>query len=245
MVKGIGIAFAILVFSYLPGVAGTAEAKTTSITKKEIGQKNCKIPQYSLVSSLKSARFTTNSKESDLFVPAVFTSAKESNGSLSAAIGVSVADSEESQQVAAEPVITAQPQPTVSVSPEPSATVADAAPGLDPETIFAMVNAHRTQRGLPPFQKSGDLTQIAESRTPELQGEMYGGGGMHAGFYNRHLPYWATENMISQNTETDAVNWWLNSSVHRSAIEGNYTHASVACEGKNCAMIFSSFAPKQ
>ena len=74
---------------------------------------------------------------------------------------------------------------------------------------------------------------------------MYGGAGMHAGFYNRHLPYWATENIISQKTEADAVNWWLHSPIHRSAIEGNYTNASVACQGNNCSMIFTSFAPKE
>lgn len=243
MVKGIGIAFAILVFSSLPGVAGKVEAKTTSIPKEEQGQKNCIIPQYSLVSSLKTARFTTSSNESNLFVPAIFTSGKESNGSLSAAIGVSVADPEEPQSAVVTPPVSQVP--TAVVSTVPSEASADAAPGLNAATIFAMVNAHRAQRGLPPFQQSDNLSQVAVSRTPELQGEMYGGGGMHAGFYNRQLPYWATENMISQNTETEAVNWWLNSSVHRAAIEGNYTHASVACEGKNCAMIFSSFAPKQ
>lgn len=243
MVKGIGVAFAILVFSFLPGVTGKAFAKTTSFTSEESGQKICILPQYSLVSSLKTARFTIESNESNLFVPPIFTSAKESNGALSAAIGVSVADSEQEQQEVASPTI--QVIPSVAVSPVPSETTPKTASGLDAEVVFVMVNAHRAQLGLPPFQKSDDLAQIAQSRTPELQGEMYGGSGLHAGFRRKNLPYFATENIISQNTETDAINWWLNSSIHRRALEGNYEYASVACEGKNCAMIFSSFTPKE
>lgn len=246
MVKGIGIAFAILVFSFLPGVAGKAFAKTTSITTKELGQKNCKLPQYSLLASLKKAHFTTNSNESNSFVPTLFTTGKVGNGALVASIGVSVADPNDQAATAQTPILSAPA--TTTPSPEvqgASAQVQSIPGGLNADAIFAMVNEHRAQMGLPPFQKSDNLTQIAKERTPELQNEMYGGAGMHAGFYNRHLPYWATENIISQKTEADAVNWWLHSPIHRSAIEGNYTNASVACQGNNCSMIFTSFAPKE
>lgn len=240
MMKGIQVALAILLFSFLPGAVGDTSAQTPSPTS----QSTCHLPSYTLVSHLKTARRAVNSNGSDQYVPAIFTSAKESNGALSASIGVGIAD--ESGAVVSHATPSPLPQPLVSPIPQTPATPSQTSSGgLNADTLFAMVNEHRAKIGLPPFQQDSNLAAVAQSRAPELQGEMYGGGGMHAGFYNRQLPYWATENMISQQTETEALNWWLNSSVHRGAIEGNYTYASVACEGKNCAMIFTSFTPKQ
>lgn len=116
---------------------------------------------------------------------------------------------------------------------------------LNADKLFGMVNAHRKTYNLPPFQKDKALCDIATSRTPELYNEIFVNNNMHAGFYARNLPYWATENMIYMRTEEDALRWWLNSPIHRQAIEGSYTHSCTACLGQACSEIFTNFTPKQ
>lgn len=116
--------------------------------------------------------------------------------------------------------------------------------GLNAEILFATVNQTRAQTGLPPFQKHPDVCQVAYSRAPEIENEIYGNSYIHAGFKTKNIPFWASENMISQQTEQEALNWWLNSPVHRSAILGNDMYACTVCSGKTCAMIFSNLEPK-
>jgi uncharacterized protein YkwD len=83
--------------------------------------------------------------------------------------------------------------------------------------------------------------QFAVERVPELFDEIFVNGNMHAGFYNRNLPYHSTENIIYNNTEQGAFQWWLNSPIHRHAIENSsYTHTGIACGGKFCSQIFAS-----
>lgn len=115
---------------------------------------------------------------------------------------------------------------------------------LSAEKLFALVNAHRASIGLSPFEQDGRVCEVVSSRAPEIENEIYGTSYMHAGFQSRNLPYWATENIISINTEEEALNWWLNSPVHRSAIQGAYKYACLACSGKSCAMVFTNFDPK-
>lgn len=115
---------------------------------------------------------------------------------------------------------------------------------LNADVLFSMVNDVRVQNGLAPFEKDQTICDIVASRAPELYNEIFVNYNMHAGFYNRNLPYWATENMIYQNTEQQALNWWLNSSVHRSAIFGDYKFSCCACQGKACAQIFTNYLPK-
>lgn len=112
---------------------------------------------------------------------------------------------------------------------------------LQADVIFELVNAHRTNIGLAAVQKDERVMQVAISREPELFDEIFVNGNMHAGFYARNLSYKASEIVIYFNTEEGAVNWWLNSPVHRSIIENaSYTHAGIGCAGKACSMIFAS-----
>lgn len=149
------------------------------------------------------------------------------------------------------------PVPTDGVSPSPTTAVQAAVAynpqsevpqstgnGLNPDVIFSMINQIRIQNGLAPLEKSPEVCAITDSRAPELYAEIFVNGNMHAGFARRQsqLPFRSTENMIHQNTEQQAVTWWMNSSVHRSAILGNYTHSCVSCQGNSCAMIFASIA---
>lgn len=119
----------------------------------------------------------------------------------------------------------------------------DSAPvivGLNPTKLFEMINAYRTKRNLPALQANEKVCKVAEERAPELYREIFVTYNMHAGFYARHLPYKAVENMIHFSTEEGAVSWWLRSRVHHAAIvSNNYTHTCIACKGNSCAQIFA------
>ncbi len=115
---------------------------------------------------------------------------------------------------------------------------------LNADVLFNLVNATRAQYGLPAFQKSDQICAVANSRAPEVDSEIWVTHTMHAGFYGRNLPFWATENLISMGSEQAALNWWLNSPVHRSAVLGGWKYACVACAGKSCSMIFSNLEAK-
>ncbi len=115
---------------------------------------------------------------------------------------------------------------------------------LSAEVLFEMVNAHRASISLPALEKEAQICHVAEARRQGIADEIFLGRPLHAGFYNMNLPYWATENMIYQHTEQEALNWWLNSPVHRSAIEGSYKYACGVCNGEVCNMVFTNLEPK-
>lgn len=120
-----------------------------------------------------------------------------------------------------------------------------AAHPLNKDLLFDLVNAHRTSLELPIFEKDDDLCQIAESRLPELHDEIFGETPMHEGMRTRTFDYWVTENLIHVATEERALDWWLNSPIHRKALESpNHTHSCIACTGNSCTMLFTSFIPK-
>ncbi len=113
---------------------------------------------------------------------------------------------------------------------------------LNADVLFSLVNNHRQSIGLPSFQQDARVCDLVHSRAPELDNEIYGNSKIHAGFQARKLDFFAVENMISQSTEEAALQWWLNSPLHRKSIEGNYQYACVGCSGKSCAMIFTNFS---
>lgn len=115
---------------------------------------------------------------------------------------------------------------------------------LSAEHLFSLVNAHRAGISLPPFEHEAQICAVAELRREELPGEINRGIPMHAGFYAKNLPYYATENMIYMRSEEEALNWWLNSPIHRSAINGSYKYACGVCNGQVCNMVFTNYDPK-
>lgn len=116
---------------------------------------------------------------------------------------------------------------------------------LNAEVLFTLINEHRVKIGIQPLVKDDKLMQIASERAPELFDEIFVNGNMHAGFYARNLPYYATENIIYNRTEIGALNWWLGSAIHRSAIQNSeHTYTGIACSGRTCSQIFSHFQPK-
>jgi uncharacterized protein YkwD len=241
MLRGIQTAVAVLLLTLFSGVAQTANAQVIlphTNASDAIHTQPCKLSSHGLLASLRMPRFSQYvSKSNDIQpqqIQAVFATAHTENGFIDTSIG--------EESIESTPTVTTIPEQTADI------VLAQAAPApadgsLNADVLFNMINTHRSSIGLPPFQKDAGLCSVAQSRAPELYSEVFG-GYMHAGFYARNLPYWATENMIHQDTEQAAFNWWMNSSVHRGAIEGNYTHACGACQGKSCAMIFTSFVPK-
>ena len=118
------------------------------------------------------------------------------------------------------------------------------ATSLDADKIFQMVNDHRSSLGLPAFQKDESLCKIGQERGPELYNEIFVTGNIHGGFNARNLPYWATENMKYGVTEQEIYEWWMNSQLHRSAIESSATYSCVTCHGNICIELFTSYIPK-
>ncbi len=117
------------------------------------------------------------------------------------------------------------------------------AEGLNSETLFSLINAHRTQIGKPVVVQEERICQIAQDRAPAVHSEIYG-GFMHAGFHKLNLPYWASEIIIDMRTDQEAIRWWLNSYVHRGIIQGDYQYACIGCSGNSCAGVFTNFISK-
>lgn len=124
------------------------------------------------------------------------------------------------------------PQPT----PTPLVT-------LDPNVIFDLMNAHRIAIGLTPFEKDPKLCEIAESRRGEIPGEIVS-GYFHSGLFAKNLPFWITENMKYGSNEAGTVNWWLNSPIHRAAIEGNYKYSCGITLGDSAIALFTNWDPR-
>lgn len=148
------------------------------------------------------------------------------------------------------PIIIPSPTPVATsiATPQPTPNNQSTTPpagSLSADTYFNMINNHRSSIGLPAFEKHPQLCEVAASRGPELNNEIFGNSYIHAGFRKLNLPYWATENMIGYPTEEIGFSWWMNSSIHRQAIESSdYKYACGTCSGKACAMLFTSFTPK-
>lgn len=115
---------------------------------------------------------------------------------------------------------------------------------LNPDRIFDLVNTYRISHGLLRFQKDDRICAIAKERSAQVYNEIFVTGALDAGLAGMHLPFFVTENIIYDDTEQNAVNWWLNDSTHLQIITGNYTYSCVACSGLSCAQIFTSYIPK-
>jgi len=130
------------------------------------------------------------------------------------------------------------PKPTVIVSEQNVTHV-----GNNPDIVLDLVNAHRASIGKTAFIKDEALCSLAQTRSNELAGEI-ANGSLHSGLFNRNLGYWITENAKVGGDENETLRWWLNSSIHRSQIQSDYTNACAGCTGKNCALLFTNYTPK-
>lgn len=135
----------------------------------------------------------------------------------------------------------AQITPTDAIS---SPSTAEKPASLSSDLLFDMINNHRATLNLPAYQKDDKLCALADERGPELYDEIFTNGNIHGGLYDRNLPYWITENMKYGPDENDVFNWWMNSSIHKKAIEGNFTYSCGECYGHACAQLFTSYVAK-
>lgn len=129
-------------------------------------------------------------------------------------------------------------------TPQEALQVEPSGASLSSDVLFSLVNTHRQAQSLPPFERDGAVCAVAESRKTEISQEIFVTHALHSGFYAKNLPYFATENVIWQHTEAEALNWWLHSPVHRAAVEGEYKYACGVCNGEVCNMIFTSYEQK-
>ncbi len=114
---------------------------------------------------------------------------------------------------------------------------------LNADILFSIINAYRASIGLSSFQKDKVICDIAKQRGPELDIEVET-GSIHAGFYNKNLSFWATENMKYGGNEQEMFDWWMNSYIHRKAIEGDYAYSCGECYGESCVQIFTNYQEK-
>ncbi len=154
------------------------------------------------------------------------------------------------------PSPTTVPLPTATPTPSPTPTLhkpsvlslstnqQSTSNSLSAEKILSLINNHRKNKNLEPFQKNDELCQIAQTRAPQLYDEIFITRNVHAGFYDLQLPYWTTENMAHYESEEKIIEWWLGSTIHRNALEGSHTYSCGACQGNSCVQLFTSFVPK-
>lgn len=106
--------------------------------------------------------------------------------------------------------------------------------------LFSLINAYRTEHGLSAFQTTDRLCSMANTRAPEIAGEV-ATGSIHAGFSNRGWGYPDVENAVGMGSVQANFNWWIGSSLHRGSIlSPELTYSCLACSGGNCVQIFSS-----
>lgn len=125
----------------------------------------------------------------------------------------------------------------------PAVQTTPAAANVNADVVFELINQHRAQIGKPAFVKDENLCSLAKVRSMEIPAEI-SNGTLHSGLYNRNLPYWITENAKYGSDEAGTVQWWLNSPIHRAAIEGDHVYSCGACTGTYCSQLFSSNIPK-
>lgn len=168
------------------------------------------------------------------------------------------------------PINSPTPSPTKTATPTPTAQIKGESTRIDPtvtptitlkeyitsspsaviskplnaDLVLQLINLHRKTKSLPAFEKNDELCKLAESRAPEIDNEIFGNGTIHAGFRAWNIPYWITENMAGYGSEAANVNWWLGSTIHRNAIEGNYKYSCGACTERSCVQLFTSYIPK-
>lgn len=150
------------------------------------------------------------------------------------------------------------PTPTESPTPSPTQSSQTTQTSTTPTTqtsqtntpansnadvLFALVNNYRKDKNLPAFQKEDRVCSLANSRAPEIAGEM-ANGTLHSGMYGRNLPYWNTENAIAYGDVQTDFNWWIGDYIHKKAIESDFTYSCTACSGIYCVEEFTSFQPK-
>lgn len=142
------------------------------------------------------------------------------------------------------PKVSKSQEKPVSASVSPIQASFNPTATLSADVLFDLTNSHRKDIGLSPFLHDKEVCSVAQSRKDEMVQEIFVTHQLHAGFYAKILSYFATENLIWNNSEAGALNWWLHSPIHKAAIDGNYKYACGVCNGDVCDMIFTNYDKK-
>lgn len=138
----------------------------------------------------------------------------------------------------------------LSTMPVQAQSEGDAFSQLSPaaQTVAMAINQMRVQAGLPPLAINGMLNYAAQIHVDDMVGN---GNYSHTGSDGSNVRQrvqrtgygnaWASENWVSVNDPSTAIQWWMNSTVHRNNIlNGNWHELGIGASGYmgNGQMIF-------
>lgn len=133
---------------------------------------------------------------------------------------------------------------------EPTIQPASVSVPLNATTIFTLVNAERTQRGIAPLIRDARLDHSAQQKANDMTQNNYFAHispttGKHGYEYiPAGMCYKAGENIglaldMAGDNNKDAVDWWLNSKPHREAmLDPNLSYTGVGVSGPNSVQHF-------
>jgi len=116
------------------------------------------------------------------------------------------------------------------------------------QTVATAINQMRVQAGLPPLAINGMLNYAAQVHVDDMVSNYNyshtGSDGSNVRQRVQRTGYgnaWASENWVSVNDPSTAIQWWMNSTVHRNNIlNGNWHELGIGASGYmgNGQMIF-------
>lgn len=110
---------------------------------------------------------------------------------------------------------------------------------INPDDMLAMINNHRQSIGKAAYQKNDQLCAMAKARGSAIDSEIWS-GNIHGGFRAMNPPWWITENQVGMGSLEANFNWWMNSGIHRQAIESDkFIYSCGECWGGSCIQLFS------
>lgn len=107
---------------------------------------------------------------------------------------------------------------------------------LSAEKLTALVNKWRVESGFQMYEKNEALCKISDNRVND-------GIDYHKGLYDKYSKYpsYIAENSTEvYETNESALNEWLNSPSHKSALEKPYRYSCISTKNNFAVQIFSN-----
>lgn len=140
---------------------------------------------------------------------------------------------------------TAIPTPIPTSTPIPAPTVAVDASSYE-DRIWDVVQNWRTSQGLSAHAKDSRMCRLAELRLPEIKVNWSHDQFMNNAHYAEICPGNNCFSAMSENlsngyySEQENLNGWLNSPLHKEALQKNYTYSCIKCSDGYCVQEFAS-----
>lgn len=112
---------------------------------------------------------------------------------------------------------------------------------LDSEILWSLIQTWRIENGLHAYIKNQELCKIAIDRSDDE----FDYNNPHKGFIEKYHKgsYSISENLTGATSEKDALNRWLNSPLHRQALEKDFRFSCTATYKDLAVQIFSNLSP--